>query len=120
MALLKKEEILGVNDLAFEEIEVPEWGGTVRIKTMTGAERDEFESDVFETKGNNSSKVNMRNFRAKLVSKCLVDENGNRIFADADIEALGKKSAKALDRVFAVAQRINAIGQKEVEELTKN
>ena len=119
MALLKKDEILKSNDLTFEELQVPEWGGTVRVKTMTGAERDEFEADVFESKGN-STKVNMRNFRAKLVSKCLVDEEGGRLFADNEVEALGKKSAKALDRIFAIAQKINAIGQKEVEELVKN
>ncbi len=117
--LLTKEQILASDDLKYEEMEVPEWGGTVRIRTMTGTERDEFEASVFETKGKDS-KVNLQNFRSKLIAKTLVDDKGIRIFADGDIEVLGKKSSKALDRVFTVAQRLNGIGQKEVEDLTKN
>jgi len=41
---------------------------------------------------------------------------GDRLFADADIAALGSKSAKALDRVFAVAQRLNGIGSDQVDQ----
>ena len=33
---------------------------------------------------------------------------------------MGKKGAKALDRVFSVAQKINGISDGDVEELAKN
>lgn len=117
--LLRKEDILNANDFEYEDVDVPEWGGTVRVRTMTGLERDNFEASVFEMRGKDS-KMNFKNFRAKLCVHCLVDENNNRLFTDAEVEELGKKSAKALERVFTVAQRLNGIGSKEVEELTKN
>ena len=42
------------------------------------------------------------------------------MFTDRDVERLGKKSALALDRIYEVAQRLNGIGKKEIDELTKN
>lgn len=119
MELLSKESILASKDLNYEEVSVPEWSGTVRVKTMTGTERDDFEASVYETKGKDAS-VNFKNFRSKLVAKTLVDAAGVRLFKDSEVDQLGQKSSKALDRVFAVAQKLNGIGQKEVEELTKN
>ena len=64
--------------------------------------------------------MNLKNLRAKLIVLTVVGDMGEKLFTEADIEAIGGKSAKALDRIFMVAQRINGIGQKEVEELTKN
>lgn len=119
MQLLSKDQILASKDLNYEEVSVPEWGGTVKIKTMTGSERDDFEASVYETKGKDAS-INFKNFRSKLVAKTLVDESGVRLFKDTEVDLLGQKSSKALDRVFSVAQKLNGIGQKEVEELTKN
>jgi hypothetical protein len=49
----------------------------------------------------------------------LCDATGNRLFEDAEITALGRKSARALDRVFAVAQRLNGIGIEQAETAKK-
>jgi len=119
MALLSKEQILKAEDLKSEIVEVPEWGGDVKVRMMTGVERDNFEASIFDAKGKDS-KINLKNLRAKLIVLTVIGDDGKKIFTEADIENVGEKSAKALDRVFAVAQRINGIGQKEVEELTKN
>ncbi len=117
--LLSKEEILRADDLKSEIVPIPEWGGDVRVRMMTGTERDAFEASIFDSKGKDS-KINLKNLRAKLIVLTTIGDDGKKIFTDADIENVGAKSAKALDRVFAVAQRINGIGQKEVDELTKN
>lgn len=117
--LLSKDQILNANDYEYEDIEVKEWGGTVRVRTMSGTERDNFEASVFESKGKDT-KVNFKNFRAKLCAMTIVNEENMRMFTDSEVDDLGKKSAKALDKVFNVAQKLNGIGAKEVEELTKN
>jgi len=113
---LKRDDILAVKDIQIELVPVPEWGGEVYIKGMSGLERDAFEASVIEQKGN-KQKVNMANVRAKLAAQTLCDEEGNRLFNDADIKELGKKSASALQRVFEVAQRLSGIGDADVEEL---
>lgn len=113
--MLTKEQILSASDLEYEEVEIPEWGGTLRLRPMTGSERDAWETSVFQ-----DGKPNFANVRARLVSLCAVDEKGERLFSEADAEALGKKSASALDRAFQVAQRLNALSPSDIEDLAKN
>jgi len=47
-------------------------------------------------------------------------ETNKQLFTVADIDALGQKSAKALDRIFEIAQRLSKIGANDVEEMAKN
>jgi hypothetical protein len=117
--LLGREDILHSKDLKFEEVDVPEWGGTVRVRVMTGSERDAFEQSIISQNTKDSNK-NMVNLRAKLVARTVCDDNNKRIFTDSDISLLGEKSAGALDRVFEVAQRLNRLGAKDVDNLAKN
>lgn len=117
--LLTRDAILNVLDLQTEDVEVPEWGGMVRVRGLTGSERDAFEQSIMEQRGRDVA-LNLRNIRAKLVALSVVDEQGNRVFSDADVKALGQKSAMALQRVFEVAQRLSGLRNEDVEELAKN
>lgn len=117
--LLTKDQILGVQDIQTETVEVPEWGGAVIVRGMNGRERDSFEASMIKGKGK-SANVNLENLRAKLVSKCIVDEAGKRLFSDDDIPALAAKSAAALNRVYEVAQRLSGVTEDDVDELVKN
>lgn len=119
MALLTREAILNVDDLPRELVAVPEWGGEVYVRALTGAERDAFEQSIVEQRGK-STRMNLRNIRAKLVSLAVIDGNGNRIFSDDDVKWLGNKSAAALDRIFEVAQRLSGLRDEDVDELAKN
>jgi len=107
--MLTREQILQSDDLPRETVPVPEWGGEVQVRTMTGTDRDAFEASLIGKEGR------LENVRARLVSLTLCDESGSRLFSDGDIAALGGKSAKALDRVFAVSQRLNGIGADQVD-----
>jgi ribosomal protein S21 len=120
VVFLTKEQILAAADLPEEVVDVPEWGGKVLIRGMTGAERDAFEESVMVTRGNNRE-LNLRNFRAKLVARSIVDPvTKERMFSDNEIAELGKKSARALQRVFEAALRLNGMTAESVEELTKS
>ena len=116
---LARDEILQAHDIKTMVVEVPEWGGRVLVRGLTGTERDEFEESVIETRGK-STHVKLRNARAKLVSLSIVDSDGERIFTEGDIDALGKKSAAALDRVYQVAARLSGISNDDLDELAKN
>ena len=107
--MLTREQILGSDDLPREEVDVPEWGGKVQVRTMTGTDRDAFEASLVDKDGK------FENVRARLVALTLCDKTGARLFNDSDIQVLGGKSAKALDRVFSVAQRMNGIGADQVD-----
>jgi hypothetical protein len=111
--MLTKEQILAQNDLRTEQVEVPEWGGSVTVRAMTSRERDAYEASMVE----GDKYVNVR---ARLVASCLVDENGERMFSDEDAEALGNKGASAMNRIFNVVTRINGFSDSDLEDLEKN
>ena len=119
MSLLTKANILAASDLKTEDVEVPEWGGTVRVRSFTGRERDAFEASMVRGDGKDR-KVDLTNMRARLVGLTVIDEAGQRLFTDEEVDLLGSKSGAALDRVFAVAQKLNGLSGADVEELSKN
>lgn len=118
MAILNRKQILEADDIAVETVHIPEWGGDVLVRGLTGYERDQLERAVIELKGKRA--IIRDNIRAKMVSMSVVDEDGNLVFSESDIEALGKKSASALQRIFEVAQRLSGLTDIDVEELEKN
>jgi hypothetical protein len=98
-----------------ETVAVPELGGDVRIRSLSGAERDQFERDFGDRLKRPSPNV-----RAHLAALCLCDGAGERIFRDADVEALGELPGAALDRVFDAARRLSGLAKDDVEALEKN
>ena len=118
-AFLSRDQIRGVVDAKFEDVEVPEWGGSVRVKALSGAERDAFEASLTEQKGK-KIRMRMQNVRARLVRLTCVDEKGVLIFQPSDEHWLGEKNAAALDRVFSVAMRLAGMRDEDIEELTEN
>lgn len=118
MALLSREQILSADDLKTLDVHVPEWGGDVRLRALTGEERDKFEASFTVQRGG-KTKQNVANFRARLVSMCIVNERGERMFNPADINALGRKSVSALQRVFNACNEMNGLSEEDVEELTE-
>lgn len=112
MGILNRDSILKADDLPREEVQVPEWGGSVLVRTMSGSERDRFEA--------NHLKNPDRDVRARLAVATVCDEAGKPLFSEADVATLGTKSAAALDRILPVAMKLNGIGKRDIEELEGN
>lgn len=111
--MLSRDQILATDDLPVEEVEVPEWGGTVLVRGMQGNERDRFEMAMYLTKDDLEEKAVVR---ARVVAWCTLNEDRRPIFTPKDVDWLGRKSARALDRVFDVAKRLSGIGEKATKE----
>ena len=114
--MLTKTQILKAKDIVTETVNVPEWGGDVIVTTLSSKVRDLWEQSMLDSDRN----VDLSNAKAKLCARAIVDEKGERIFNDNDIEALGKKSASVLSRIYAVASRLNGLSPDDIEELVKN
>lgn len=113
--ILSKADILSANDLIREEVDVPEWGGTVIVRAFTADAKDAMEFKLYQM----SQKLGV-GVRAAYVGLALVDDNGQRLFEDDEIPMLGTKFAGAVDRVFEVVSRLNRISERDVKELEKN
>lgn len=121
--LLSRDAILGASDIKTEDVPVPEWGGTVRVKGLTAAQRDKAEEAMLSMRGGSKDmnvSINMAGVRALMASMAIVDEDNKPIFTHADVKALGEKSGIALDRVFEAVTRLSGIGDNDIEELTGN
>lgn len=119
MTTLGRDAILSADDTEYDVVPCPEWGGDVRLKSISGAKRDSYEESVITTNGTDR-KMNLRNARAKLIVLCAVDDDGRPLFTADDIAALGRKNAKPLDRLFDRSRKLIGMGEKDVESLTEN
>jgi len=114
MTILSKDAILGARDIQTEDVDVPEWGGTVRVAVMSGLARDNF---IAMQEG---GKQKYSEFQARIIVVTAVDEAGQPLFTVEDIDALRAKSKAVLDRLTDVAVRINKMDVQAVEEAGKN
>lgn len=118
MKQLSITDILNKDDVKTKVIDIPEWGGSVEIRSMTGEARDAYEESVFKRLENGEYERDLSNARAKLIAACVYGPDGTRMFkSDAQIKALGSKSAIVLDRLFTECQNLNAISQQDMDEL---
>lgn len=118
MPFLTRDQILAASDRKFVEVDVPEWGGKVRVGEMTGAQRDNYELEAIAS--DEKSEGDQRSLRASLVARCAVDEAGKALFAKEDLVALGDKGWVALHRVFRAAATLNGLTKESREEAAKN
>lgn len=115
LILLNRDQILGALALKSEDVEVPELGGVVRVREMTAGEQEVYATLVQAENGG----VDLRNYRAKLISCCACDASGNLLFAPGDVEALTRLAAEPIDRVWTAAARLNKLLSGDMEALGK-
>jgi hypothetical protein len=114
---LTREAILGARDRETVEVAVPEWGGTVLVRGLSAGQKDDFELSVIGPLG---GERNLANLRARLCARCMVDADGQPLFGEVDVAALGERSAAAIERVFNAARRLSGMSDADVAELAKN
>jgi hypothetical protein len=119
MAALSRADILAADDLKTEKVKVPEWGGDVWVRTMTGLDRDRWEQSLSERRRQDGG-VSLDHTRASFAVLVMCDKDGAALFELSDIEALSAKSSAALDRVIERAQMLNGMRDSDIEEAAKN
>jgi hypothetical protein len=119
MSFLSKEQIFEADDRVFDVVDCPEWGGKVRISSISVGQRDAYEESLIVGRGKNRD-TNLRNARAKLIVMCAVDESGHRLFTPDDVTRLSRKNAKPADRLFDACRRLVGLSEEDVERLTED
>jgi hypothetical protein len=114
-----------------EVVHVESWGRKVTLRGLSSRERDQFEEDNLRranrkagsngsSRGRDRVEADLSNFRARLVSRHIV-EGGMRVLAnEKGEELLGEQPAAVIDPLFAVAQKLSGFSEADVEALTKN
>ena len=130
---LTLDQIKGSKDINFADVPIPEWDGTVRIKSLTAAERAQFEAKLMTiqqrmriggAKKSDEEQYATVNFHAHearvlLVTLSIVDEHGNRMF-DADeagLKLVGSKGDGPIRRIYDAATKLNGMDSEAQKEL---
>lgn len=111
--------ILGAADTPIETIDVPEWGVTVGIKSMSAKSR----AAVMELaqQGEGIDAVKVLGMWARTLQGCIVDpETGEPIFEQDDMEALMDKSATVIERLWTLCFQQSGMTEDRVNEAGKD
>lgn len=91
--LLTAEQILAADDISFIEMDIPQWGGTVRFRALSAAEAIKFGNP------DEGDEVAKQTSIIRIFALSAVDEDGNRLFTEAEIRLLMKKNWAVFTRV---------------------
>ncbi len=117
---MDRDKALSADDLPMEKVPTPEWGEGefVYVSGLTAGEFDAYEMSLIADQ--EAGKGRMYNARAKYAVRAIRNDDRSRMFFDDDADALGRKSAAVVARVYSVAQRLSGSSEKEVQEIVKN
>ena len=113
MAILTRDQIMNLDDLPVEVIDVPEWGGEVKVRGMSAEERVRWAEHVKAADGKGID-VEKAQYYAVIVG--VVEPK----FEEADVDWLRKKSASALERIAQRWLALSGIGTEALVESRKN
>lgn len=117
--MLSRDQILGADDLEKKEVDVPEWGGSVYVRALSGKQRNQLEMIALRYSDQNDLSA-LENYNGLIAAWSIVDENGNRLFTDDEVGLLMEKSASALNTIVEEARELSGITEEDVEEIAGN
>ena len=85
--MLSANDILNKQDFKTELVNVPEWGGEVRIRSLSA-------KDVDQLISNESDSITERTVKT-IIAGC-VDSEGNKLFTNEHFEILSDKSQNSI------------------------
>lgn len=110
--MLTRDMILSAADRKPVPVNVPEWGGQVFVRTMSGVELIAYQ-ERFVGKDDQSEAA-----MVGLIASTTCDESGNLLFSMDDVPQLSKRNSVALLRIFFETRKLNpAISDAELEKL---
>jgi len=117
--MLTREMILSLMDFEKEEVHVPEWNGSVYIRTMSALARDWmqvwFMKYSLQDDGQRDAAA-LIGMQAAMVSYCLCNEDGELLFDDDEGRAiLSRKNGQVISRLYDIASRVNKMDDDEVQ-----
>jgi len=112
-----RDKIKAADDIKRELVEVPEWGVTVEVRTISGAARAQLFAEATDKNG----KLHYDDAYTGLIIASVFDpETGERVFSAADADWLKKKSSNATERLTEVAVRLSGLSPEAIGQAEKN
>jgi hypothetical protein len=111
---MNREAILSKRTGRIVPVEIPEWGDTVYLRALTVGERDRIDQYVQD------AKQKVTGFRSLVLSLCLCDADGTRLFADSQRSEIDTLDAGVIERLFSAAMPLAGISQADAKAIEGN
>ena len=111
---ISRDGFLAKKNRRYETIKLD--GDEYRIQNLTEKERASFELSLQDKKGN----LSFEKSRRSLLVRVLVDDNGNRLFADGEESLLEPLDGRITAAIYDAANRHCGYDRDEIETLVKN
>lgn len=110
---INKHQIFASNDLREKFVDMPEWGGVVKIRALSVKEQLVY--DEFLT-----TKPKEIEMALHLIILACVDDNNQKLFDNSDLELLKQKSSKNLFYLVHEILSLNKQESEDADSLAKN
>lgn len=119
--LLNKDALLAAAerpDVQTKDVHVPELGGFVRVREMSGTVRNRIEAAAVSMRAGGDAKT-LDNVTAQMIAACLVDEHDRPMLTTADVRRLMASRPRAVFRIRDAIMEISATDDDDVEALAE-
>jgi predicted amidohydrolase len=112
-----RDQILAAKDRINKTVEVPEWGVTIELRTMTAAQRVTMFSEAYDP---NNGQTNLKVLYPQVILSCCFDpKSGEAIFTSEDVDAVMDKSGVVIERIALEALNLSGIDKDAVTDAGK-
>lgn len=117
--LLTAQQILAAaetREVATKDVSVPELGGKVRVRELSGSMRNRLEATYATIRGGGDSKA-LDNVTAQIVAACLVDDRDRPMLTVNEVKRLAAAQPKVVFRLRQAIVDISAIDEDDLGDL---
>lgn len=114
-----KDALLKAAARRYRDVEVD--GLKFRVQSISEGERSAIETDhALAADDDKKKRQAMQCYKSRFIVSCLVDGQGNRIFADNDVETVKQMDSRITNRLMDAIEEHIGISAEDSEALAKN
>ena len=108
--LLNKDQIFAIDDIKTKIVDIPEWGGEIKLRVLSVGAQIKFDEYREDDK---------KAIMYSIINSC-VNEDVSYLFNEEDIQHLEQKDPNVIMRLFNEIISLNKQKENDIEELAKN
>lgn len=112
-----RDQILSAKDRTNKEVDVPEWGVKIELRSMSAASRIQMISEAYDP---NTGQTDLNKlYPLIIVSACFDPKTGEPIFSQEDTSAIMDKSATVIERLANEAMGLSGMSESSLTDSGK-
>jgi type II secretory pathway component PulK len=134
MAILNRDQVRAAQDRKPIPVQIPEWGGEVPVRGLSGTGKSDFEVWATQIKTDSEGRLiykadksgmeteaptldRLKLSKYKLITLTAENEDGTPMFEESDMGWLAEKSGAATEKLFDVAAALSGLSSADVNKL---